>query len=372
MKKHYRHENDCLNCGTELEGKFCHNCGQENLQLKESFGHMMTHAISDYFHFDHQFFHTLRPLFLTPGKLTNEYMAGRRAQYLHPVKMYIFVSIVYFLLLFEGSGHEEKKEVVHKKDKLTKEQAAEAKKSLEDVPFMPAAAKKRAYAEIDSNVDTASTDTSSHKKSSSVALDDEEEDTDDTGEFMSGLAEGMGASDKSYKSVEEYEAAQRKLPDGKRDGFLTRYLEQKKIAWKQSGKNGKEVIIEGIKHNAPKMMFVLLPVFALILKISFYKNRKFYVEHLIHSIHLHSFLFLFCTIIMLAQMGLPDAWHLDGWMSFLAFCTIVWYIYRSLRTVYHRSRWRTISKMVGMTFSYWFSFGVIFILMVIITALTAV
>jgi hypothetical protein len=104
MKKHYRKENDCLNCGAMLTGKYCPNCGQENLEIHESFGHMMNHAISDYFHFDHQFFHTLRPLFLKPGYLTNQYMSGKRAQYLHPVKMYIFISIVYFLLLFQ-SGH---------------------------------------------------------------------------------------------------------------------------------------------------------------------------------------------------------------------------------------------------------------------------
>ncbi len=102
MKKHYRTENDCLNCGAELQGKFCHVCGQENLQIKESFGHMMEHAISDYFHFDHQFFNTLKPLLFKPGFLTNEYMAGRRVSYLHPVKMYIFISVVYFLLLFQS------------------------------------------------------------------------------------------------------------------------------------------------------------------------------------------------------------------------------------------------------------------------------
>src|ERR1700748_2942472 len=106
MKKHYRHENDCLNCGTILvEGHFCPNCGQENLEMKESFGHMMSHAISDYFHFDYQFFHTLKPLLFKPGKLTKEYMSGHRISYLHPVKMYIFISVVYFLLVFQtGAG----------------------------------------------------------------------------------------------------------------------------------------------------------------------------------------------------------------------------------------------------------------------------
>ena len=69
MKKHYRDEDDCLNCGVALQGKFCHTCGQENLQIKESFGHVLNHAVSDYFHFDHQFFHTLKPLFFKPGFL---------------------------------------------------------------------------------------------------------------------------------------------------------------------------------------------------------------------------------------------------------------------------------------------------------------
>src|ERR1700741_2998088 len=104
MKKHYRSENNCLNCGTILQGHYCHNCGQENLELKENFVHMMEHTVSDYFHFDHLFFHTLKPLLFKPGYLTVEYVAGRRAQYLHPVKMYIFISIVYFLLLFQTNG----------------------------------------------------------------------------------------------------------------------------------------------------------------------------------------------------------------------------------------------------------------------------
>jgi len=102
MKKHYRTENNCLNCGATLQGKFCHVCGQENLQIKESFGHLMNHAISDYFHFDEQFFNTLKPLLFQPGKLTTEYMAGKRMSYLHPVKMYIFISLIFFVLLFSA------------------------------------------------------------------------------------------------------------------------------------------------------------------------------------------------------------------------------------------------------------------------------
>jgi len=142
MKKHYRKENDCLNCGTILEGKFCHKCGQENLQMKESFGHMMNHAISDYFHFDDQFFHTIKPLFLKPGFLSTEYLEGRRIRYLHPVKMYIFISLVYFVLLFQ-TGNKTKQDTPDNKKSAKKQLQTTSKEldSLSKAPYMPASAK---------------------------------------------------------------------------------------------------------------------------------------------------------------------------------------------------------------------------------------
>ncbi|NNU33074.1 DUF3667 domain-containing protein [Mucilaginibacter sp. S1162] len=105
---------------------------------------MMNHAISDYFHFDHQFFHTLKPLLFKPGKLTNEYMAGKRVQYLHPVKMYIFISLVYFLLLFQSGFEPVKVNQTHNGKPTKKEIAANAKeldKVLKD-PNVPGFAKK--------------------------------------------------------------------------------------------------------------------------------------------------------------------------------------------------------------------------------------
>ena len=97
--KHYRIKKDCLNCGATVEDNFCTICGQENLELKEPFWHFIGHSISHYFHFDSKFFNTLTPLLTQPGQLTLDYIAGKRAIYLHPVSMYIFVSIVYFLVL---------------------------------------------------------------------------------------------------------------------------------------------------------------------------------------------------------------------------------------------------------------------------------
>jgi hypothetical protein len=93
-----RKEKDCLNCGTIVQGRYCHVCGQENVVPKETFWHMVTHFFYDITHFDSKFFESVRDLVLRPGFLSKEYMLGRRAGYLHPVRMYVFTSAIFFLL----------------------------------------------------------------------------------------------------------------------------------------------------------------------------------------------------------------------------------------------------------------------------------
>jgi len=361
MKKHYRKENDCLNCGAELQGRFCHVCGQENLQIKENFGHMMNHAISDYFHFDHHFFNTLKPLVLNPGKLTNEYMAGKRVRYLHPVKMYIFISLVYFLLLFQ-SGFEPVKINTTNDKAVTKKSIEATNKSLDSVaknPYIPALAKAAIL---------------KAKKNNAIALKKADTAADDV--FLDKKTKKhhysfFGDADNKDTTYQQYLASQQKLADNKKDGFFMRRIRKREFDLNASDKDVKSGITEGIKHNTPKMMFLLLPIFALILKIVFWKNKKYYVEHLIYSFHLHCFLFLFLAIIILLKMPIPaTGWEtVRGCVDLFAFLVIVWYIYTSLRVVYHRTPGRTITKMIGITFSYLTVFGIAMMLLVILVAL---
>ncbi|TSJ39446.1 DUF3667 domain-containing protein [Mucilaginibacter corticis] len=371
MKKHYRKENDCLNCGAELKGKFCYVCGQENLQIKESFGHMMNHAISDYFHFDHQFFHTLKPLLFKPGKLTNEYMAGRRVQYLHPVKMYIFISLVYFVLLFQ-SGFEPVKIKDGNDGKVKGKKALIAtNKELDSIskdPNTPDIAKgiiSKVKTKVDSNlskIDTTDKD------------DDDDENTVSANHQKTHYSIfGDDVDDPKRKNDTTYELylnSQQKLPADQRDGFFHRLIRKREYELNANAKEVKANLVEGLKHNTPKMMFLLLPLFALLLRITFWKNKKFYVEHLIYSFHLHCFIFLFLAIMMLLKMATPAAWHgVTTWLDLASTLIIIWYIYTSLRAVYHRSSGRTISKMIGLSFSYLVVFSFCMLSLVIIVAL---
>ncbi len=106
MKKHYRVENNCLNCSELVTGKFCSECGQENIEVRENFWSLLTHSVSHYFHFDNKFFNSFIPLITKPGYLTNEYNAGRRVSHLPPVTMYLFISFIFFLFVLPHQNWE--------------------------------------------------------------------------------------------------------------------------------------------------------------------------------------------------------------------------------------------------------------------------
>ena len=339
MKKHYRKENNCLNCGATLTGKFCQNCGQENLEIKESFGHMMNHAISDYFHFDHQFFGTLKPLLFKPGFLTIEYLNGRRASYLHPVKMYIFISVVYFLLAAQFPKNPIKAEVKPATIDQIKKQAIQLSKDT--INYKTEVERQGAINRL------------YHKNGYKLLKNKLLKDTsihEIIFEENSGLKLIPSIPTTNYH---EYLEQQSKLPAVERDLWITKYITVKAIQLYNKKININEVVNETLSHNFPKFMFLILPFFALILSITFRKTKRFYVEHLIYAFHLTSFIYLILTVNILVRFILPKSWLMvENIISMAIFLYIFFYIYRSLKVFYNRNWFRTILKMVGMSISY--------------------
>lgn len=312
MKKNYRTDSDCLNCGYEVNLKFCGNCGQENLETKEHVGHMLTHAIGDYFHFDSKFIRTMKPLLLQPGFLTNEYNAGKRTTYLPAVRMYIFISIVFFIAL---SSNGQKTLNIGSSDR-----AASSLKELQET-------------------DQASL-TASQKKVAKMRLENQRKDK------------------AKPRTAEEYAVSQKALPEAQRDSYLNYYFKHKALDLKNS-ESVQIAFKETLFHNLPKMMFLLLPLFAVILMLIFRKSGIFYAEHFIYALHLHSFLYLFLLIPIFI-----------GWSIYwFVVLGITYYIYKSLRAVYKNSMGKTIFKMLLMGTSYAFILGFCLFLVVIWTLL---
>jgi Protein of unknown function (DUF3667) len=89
----------CHNCHTilSLENNFCPQCGQENHDLKVPIGHLAFEVFEGFTHFDTKFYNTMRAIFLSPGKITKDFLEGRRGRYVPPVRLYFLISFVFFL-----------------------------------------------------------------------------------------------------------------------------------------------------------------------------------------------------------------------------------------------------------------------------------
>src|SRR5688572_22269017 len=117
MAKKRRKSVTCANCGYSFDGidNYCPNCGQENHSHHAPFKHIIIELIESLTHFDTKFFSTLKALFFKPGLLTKDYIKDKRARYVPPVRLYIFASFVFFFLLSLFSKSDEEHPVITRK-----------------------------------------------------------------------------------------------------------------------------------------------------------------------------------------------------------------------------------------------------------------
>jgi hypothetical protein len=344
----YRKASDCLNCGHHVEEHFCTRCGQENIEIKEDAIHMISHAVADYFHFDSKFFGTITPLLVKPGYLTKVYVAGKRVAFIHPIRLYIFISIVFFLFMLSSSksSHEEGKAPA-KRSNVTKKTPTPAdlkierlKKDLSDPKLTPL--------QRDSLIQVVVADfAKGDPKENDFTINSKWLDHKDT-------------------SLTAYEHRQKMLPAKERDNFLKHYIVRKNFELRKYPNVG-EKIKEDIKHNVPKMMFILLPLFALILKLVYFRSKKYYYEHLIYSFHVHSALFLSLLLLSALTWFFNLFYSISDLLSFAWFIYALWYIYRSLRTFYGSRRSVTIAKFAFLMFGYLMVFSLCSIIVIAIT-----
>lgn len=263
---HERKEKICLNCGAELYDRYCHKCGQENVEPEESFLHLSKHFLEDVTHFDGKFFTTIKALVLKPGYLTAEYIRGRRASYINPIRLYLFISAAFFLIfisVFSGNSHEE----------------------------IPASKKQR----LDSAF--------AHMEQARIGLTEglNEEDSATVSKALKSNQMVINYNDSDaflpQQTVAEYDSLQHALPKNKRDGWLKHYISRRMIASREFSHNHpeewKHKFLESFLHSLPYMLFLSLPFIALLMKLLYIRRKKFYyVSHIIFLLHFYCLVFV--------------------------------------------------------------------------------
>jgi hypothetical protein len=310
-----RKEKICLNCRADLVGRFCHICGQENLEPKETVWQLVTHFLNDITHFDGSFFNTTKFLIQKPGFLSREYITGKRARYLHPIRMYVFTSAFFFLVFFTLFRFNEFN-LNPKGPRIKYIQQAKA------------AALKDARTKTDSS---AIEEAFGYAERGTIATIPLVADS-----LKNGFRTGITFS-KNYKSKTEYDSVQQHLPSKDRDGWFSRLINLKSIELKDkyAGDINRLAgdLVDHLMHTFPYLLFVTLPLYGLILKLLYIRRKQFfYVDHGIFLTHLYIFTFLlllvyFSLIKINERIG-------SGWIRFIEFALIIYGIYYAFRAMY--------------------------------------
>src|SRR5213593_2626334 len=126
----------CENCGAPMAGPFCAQCGQAAIDYRRSFRHDIVDVLDSFLNWDSKFFATIGLLIVKPWRLTNEFLAGRRVRYLHPLRLYLLASILFFFAVNYGARG---LRMEPGKFKLNEKDRAELKTDLKNSDLLPEA-----------------------------------------------------------------------------------------------------------------------------------------------------------------------------------------------------------------------------------------
>jgi hypothetical protein len=280
----------CDNCGAPVGARYCGACGQRLAPPVHSLWHFSQVAAEDLTHADSRLWRTLAALLFRPGYLTAQFLAGRRASYLPPVRLYLVLSVVFFVWV---SASQSKLQVVQLDAPQAAGSAAVAPRAGErrSTPFSPALPAETAQ-----------------QRSERLCQD----------------------------VVYQGPWQQRLAP------LVSR-------ACRQNVQDNGRSLREAFLHNLPRAMFVFLPLLAGAMMLMYWRPRHYYVEHLLLFVHNHAFAFVLLLLASALSALLPP---LAAWVRFALWLYIPWYLYRSMRVVYGQGRWLTFGKLLLLSFFY--------------------
>jgi hypothetical protein len=293
----HTHESACLNCATPLVGRHCHQCGQAAHvhRTLAAFFHDLLHGV---FHFEGKIWRTLPLLAWNPGRLTREYIAGRRASYVSPIALFLFVVFLTFAV-FNVLGSP-----LH----------------FNDDPKAMAEARAGAEQEVQ-------------------ALERKQAEAKTRGETVPGLEgqlegaraarDAIGAVDQAGKITSELESSDR-----------ISSLEPLNVAWRKAKRNP-DLLIYKLQTNAYKYSWLLIPLSVPFLWLLFPFNRRFHLfDHTVFVTYSLSFMLL-----LTAAISLVVVWGRADALVAVLFFYAPFHMYRQLRHAYGLTRfgawWRT-------------------------------
>lgn len=333
----------CANCGVTLEGKYCHACGQPIKGMIRPLSSLTADIADSVFNLDSRILRTLGPLYFRPGFLTTEYFIGRRQRYVTPFRLFFFLTIAGFFLAQIYLGRldfgtspliDVDKPLVQPdgrgidKARTDEESAGPRDGGIDATP--PAAAVAAAHPGTDAPA-AARPPGAPPAAGSQITF--------------------MQFNDKAWNAKTNPLRIEW-LPDIA-NATLNEMIGNGEINFKRALKEPKRfVALIGV---LPQSLFLIMPLFAVLLKVFYLFKRRYYMEHLMVALHSHAFIslsiLLFC-LVSLAELAWPAITPALFWVNIAIGAWIPLYLLIMQKRVYRQSWFVTVLKWGLIGFCY--------------------
>jgi len=275
--------------------------------------------------------------------------------------MYIFVSIVYFIVVPKKLEHEQEKHQQHETVKNVKVAASDITKDLKEEGFDEDSFVGKTADFFQKKVNAQEFKTLSFKqqeeqiKQLKATIDTSKTDREEYEDLLEKYQRyHIIKQDSTY---EAYLSRQQKLPENDRDSWFDRILKKREIAINQKSASGNWSVKEELEHYRPKQYFLLMPLLALFIMWNFRKNHIYYLDHLIFTIH-GTTAFFIVQIFTVPLRRLLGSGAISSMIQFLVVIGIAWYLFKALTVFYQRPKKVIIKKMITLFILYFIAFGI--------------
>ncbi|WP_374558155.1 DUF3667 domain-containing protein [Thermomonas sp.] len=361
----------CRNCGVTLQGPHCHACGQPVKGLMRPLGSVFGDLLDSVFDLDLRVLRTVGPLFTKPGFLTLEYLAGRQVRYVTPFRLFFFLAVLAFFVarltvqidanvnLGEGNSAIASattvEAVVRERDARLK-QMDEAKREMAGTPAAAGIPGIEAGQQaIRDAADKRIRELQAQGVSAVPPAPPAPPVPRDKGLVING---------------QPWDADKHPIAIGWLPEFANRWLNTQAQHASDNVERLKKdpgAFKDAVLGAIPTTLFVLVPVFALLLKLAYVFKRRLYMEHLIVALHSHAFLCQCLLLVLLAHVPsetfAPDGTWLNGVFDWVEGLLLLWmpvYLLLMQKRVYGQGWPMTLLKygVLGVIYSVLLAFAV--------------
>lgn len=363
----------CENCGAALQGEYCHECGQSVVNPIRHAGHALEEVFESFWHLDGRVFRTLRDL-LIPARVACDYLAGHRARYIAPLRLFVVLSVLTFFVGqmtvdFGSTSVQFDDDDSAIDDARTVAEVEQVRdRLLNDIRKAEIQAARIPGANV--GLITARAKIQGEAASRIAELREEEQ------------APPVAATDAAAQPAVNAKAGEDDMPtlpfgngepwDAKTNPLTVRWLPafandwlNKKIARGIANvprmRDDPEVRKRVILGSVPTALFVLMPVFALLLKLAYIFKRRLYLEHLVVALYSHAFLLLaLLTIFVLVGLEnwlaprMAGVGQVFGWLETAAWWSMPIYLLIMQKRVYGQGWLVTLVKYFVLGTAYLF------------------